>query len=147
MQQYYDNKFTKHAIRVLRAGGHRITRQRRLVLEALSGKQEPASPYELQKTIKEHGEHLDHVTIYRIVELLEQLNLIHRVLSVGGFIRCTLGQGNGCHGYLVCRNCGGLQEFADESLCHKEDEVAANLGFQAERHVAEFSGLCAHCHT
>ena len=146
MQHCYDNKFAKNAIRVLRAEGYRITVPRRLVLEALAARQEPASPYELQKALKEHGDHLDHVTIYRIVELLERLNLIHKVLSTGGYVRCTLENSSGCHRYLVCRQCGALQEFADESLCRKENEIAAKMGFQADHHIEEFHGLCADCH-
>jgi len=103
------------------------------------------SPYDLQRALGQGGERLDHVTIYRVIELLQQLNLVHKVLSVGGYVRCTLEKGGGCHGYLVCRGCGKLQEFADESLCHKEDELAARLGFRAERHMTEFSGLCSVC--
>lgn len=103
------------------------------------------SPYDLQKVLQEAGEHLDHVTIYRILELLQGLNLAHKVLSVGGYLRCALQDGQGCHGYMVCRGCGRLQEFSDESLCRREDELAARLGFQAERHLTEFSGLCAGC--
>ncbi|MBI2855064.1 MAG: transcriptional repressor [Chloroflexi bacterium] len=145
MQQYNDKKFVKSALKVLRSAGHRITRPRRLVLEALGSREAPMSPYDLQKLLQEGDEHLDVVTIYRVLELLQELNLVHKVLSVGGYVRCRLEDGNGCHGYLVCRSCGRLQEFSDESLCRKEDELAARLGFHAEHHLSEFSGLCAGC--
>lgn len=145
MQQYCDKKFVSQSVKALRAAGHRITPGRRLVLEALGKRREPASPYDLQKELQEHGERLDTVSIYRILEALERLNLAHKVLSKGGYVRCTLKGNSGCHGYLVCRGCGRLQEFADKSLCRKEDELAARHGFLAERHMTEFSGLCRGC--
>lgn len=146
MQQHCDIRFVNHSLRTLRAVGYRITRPRRRVLEALGSTSMPVSPYDIQKALGQEGEHLDHVTIYRVLELLQRLNLAHKVLSVRGFVRCTLGNEEGCHRYLVCRGCGGLREFADQLLCQKEDEVAARLGFHAEHHSTEFSGLCAGCH-
>ncbi|MDO8473648.1 MAG: Fur family transcriptional regulator [Dehalococcoidia bacterium] len=145
MQQYCDKKFIQHSLKVLKSLGHRLTNSRQLVLETLACNRGPASPYDIQKLLLEQGKRLDHVTIYRTLELLERLNLVHKVLSLGGYARCTLENEAACHGYLVCRGCGSLQEFADESLCHKEDELAEKHGFQAERHLTEFSGLCAGC--
>jgi Fe2+ or Zn2+ uptake regulation protein len=145
MQQCDDKQFVRKSLRSLRAAGHRMTRPRRLVLEALAARQEPASPYDIEKELHQQGERLGAVTIYRVLELLDSMNLVHRVLSRGGYVRCTLGSGKGCHGYLVCRGCGGIQEFADLSLCQKEDELAARHGFRAERHMTEFSGLCKAC--
>jgi Fe2+ or Zn2+ uptake regulation protein len=137
--------FVSGSIKVLRAGGYRITQPRRRVLELLEQVEMPLSPYDIQKKLREMGQHLDTVTIYRILDLLCGLGLTHKVLSANGFIRCTLGDEGGCHRYLVCRRCGGLQEFADEALCLKEDEIAHRFGFQAEYHLTEFSGLCANC--
>ncbi|MBI2858104.1 MAG: transcriptional repressor [Chloroflexi bacterium] len=148
MQQHCnkgDARFVRQALKALRAAGYRITRPRRLVLAALGQGNGPMSPYDLQKALDESGEKLDHVTIYRTVELLQRLNLAHKVLSVGGYARCTLNNEEGCHGYLVCRGCGKLQEFADASLCRREDELAERMGFRAERHLTEFSGLCSVC--
>jgi len=56
-----------------------------------------------------------------------------------------LQEEEGCHRFLVCRGCGHLQEFRDEALCRQESQVAQKLGFQAEHHVTESSGLCKDC--
>ncbi len=132
-------------IEVLRNQGYKITRPRKQVLEALEHTETPLSPYEIQKLLHEEGKHLDHVTIYRILDLFCALNLVHRVWSLGGFVKCTLGDEEGCHRYMICRNCGALQEFADKALCERENKVAKRLGFHAEYHASEFSGLCSHC--
>lgn len=137
--------FVSDSVRVLRARGYRITQPRRRVLELLEQVEMPLSPYDMQKRLGKMGQHLDTVTIYRILDLLCELGLAHKVLSANGFIRCTLGEEEGCHRYLVCRKCGGLREFADEALCLRENEVAQRFGFQTEYHLTEFSGLCADC--
>ena len=133
------------SIQVLRAKGYKVTRPRKLVLKVLGQAQEPVSPYDIQKILEEDGEHLNHVTIYRILDLLCLLNLAHKVLLVGGFVKCSLGEKVGCHRFMVCRQCGAFQEFADKALCDEEKEIARDLGFSTEQHLAESVGLCSSC--
>lgn len=135
----------RYSIEVLRDKGYKITQPRRRVLEVLEHVEKPLSPYEIQKLLLEEGKYLDHVTIYRILELCCALKLVHKVLSLGGFVRCTLGDEEGCHRYMICHGCGALQEFADKALCARENEVAEKFGFQPEYHLTEFSGLCSNC--
>lgn len=134
------------SIQVLQAQGYKVTRPRRQVLEALEEAEKPLSPYDIQRLLKQKGKYLNHVTIYRILELLCRLNLAHKVLSSGGFVKCSLANEMGCHRFVVCRECGVIQEFADEGLCRGENEFAQNFGFHTEYHLAESSGLCASCY-
>jgi Fe2+ or Zn2+ uptake regulation protein len=115
------------------------------VLKVLDEEQRPVSPYEIQEILQQKGEHLNHVTIYRVLELLCSLNLVHKVLLVGGFVKCKLGEGDGCHRFVVCRQCGTLREYADKELCEEENAIAQEFGFRAEQHFSEFSGICSEC--
>jgi Fur family zinc uptake transcriptional regulator len=115
------------------------------VLKVLAGVQEPVSPYEIQKILEGNGQHLNHVTIYRILDLFCDLNLAHKVLLLNGFVRCGLGEKEGCHRFMVCRECGALKEFADKALCEEENVIAQDLGFHSEQHFSEVSGICANC--
>jgi Fur family zinc uptake transcriptional regulator len=133
------------SIRILQAQGHKATRPRKLVLEILEETEKPLSPYDIQGLLRQHGKHLNHVTIYRTLDLLCSLNLAHKMLSSGGFVKCSLHAAEGCHRFMVCHQCGAIQEFADKELCREESEVARNLGFHAEHHLSEFSGLCSDC--
>jgi Fe2+ or Zn2+ uptake regulation protein len=135
----------QHAIRVLRTKGYKVTRPRKQVFRVLNEAQEPVSPYEIQKMLEANGEHLHHVTIYRILDLFCNLNLAHKILLLNGFVKCSLGEKDGCHRFMVCRECGALKEFADESLCNEEREIAQDLGFFTEQHLAESVGLCCNC--
>jgi Fe2+ or Zn2+ uptake regulation protein len=133
------------ALQVLRSRGYRVTEPRKQVLKALTEAQRPVSPYDIQKMLETNGEHLNHVTIYRILDLLRNLNLAHKVLLLNGFVKCSLGEKDGCHRFLVCRECGALKEFADEALCDEEREIARDVGFLTEQHLAESVGLCRNC--
>jgi Fe2+ or Zn2+ uptake regulation protein len=134
------------SIRILQTRGYKATKTRKLVLEVLQETEKPLSPYDIQGILRQRGKHLNHVTVYRVLGLLCSLNLAHKVLSSGGFVKCSLDAVEGCHRFMVCQDCGAIQEFADKGLCQKENEFAQNLGFHTEHHVSEFSGLCSHCH-
>ncbi len=136
---------TNDSLQVLRFRGYRVTQPRKLVLQILEHSTEPLSPYDIQKLLQQQGKSLNPVTIYRILSLFCSLTLAHRVFSQGGFVRCTLGNGEGCHRFVVCRQCGGLQEFASKILCQKEAEIVRDLGFRTEYHLSEVSGLCSKC--
>lgn len=117
------------------------------MLEVLEQTGRPLSPYDIQDILRARGKQLNHVTIYRILDLLCGLNLAHKVLSSGKFVRCSLSAAEGCHRFMVCQHCGGIREFADKQLCQEESDLARNLGFHAEHHLSEFSGLCSRCYT
>jgi Fur family zinc uptake transcriptional regulator len=134
------------SIRVLQTQGYKATRPRKLVLEVLAKTEKPLSPYDIQGILRQRGEYLNHVTIYRILDLLCRLNLAHKMLSSGGFVKCSLGIGEGCHRFMVCQGCGAIQEFADKGLCQGENEFTRNLGFHTEHHLSEFYGLCSQCY-
>ncbi|MGQ9545896.1 MAG: Fur family transcriptional regulator [Dehalococcoidia bacterium] len=134
------------SIRILRAQGYKATKPRRLVLQVLEEVEKPLSPYLIQEILRRRGNYLNHVTIYRILDLLCHLNLAHKMASGGGFVKCSLNVKEGCHRFMVCQQCGAIQEFADEGLCQKENEFARDLGFHTEYHLSQFFGLCAHCY-
>ena len=108
--------------------------------------EKPLSPYEIQGILRQQGKYLNHVTIYRVLDLLCRLNLAHKVLSSGGFVKCSLDAIKGCHRFMVCQDCGAIQEFADDGLCREENKFAHSLGFHTKYHLSEFSGLCSQCY-
>ena len=134
------------SIRILQAHGYKATTPRKLVVDVLEEIEQPLSPYDIQRILRARGKYLNHVTIYRILDLFCRLNLAHRLLSSGGFVKCSLDATEGCHRFMVCQDCGAIQEFANEGLCQEENEFARSLGFHTELHLSEFAGLCSRCH-
>jgi len=134
------------SIQVLHAQGYKVTRPRLQVVEILSKAQKPVSPYEIQKMLRHQGRYLNHVTIYRVLELLCHLNLAHKLPSEKGFIKCILGNSKGCHRFMICHKCGAIREYADDKLCKNEKEIAGDIGFHTQYHVSESYGLCSSCY-
>ena len=134
------------SIRILHAQGYKATKPRKLVLEVLEEIEKPLSPYDIRGILHQRGKYLNHVTIYRILDLFCSLNLVHKMLSSGGFVKCSLNAIEGCHRFMLCQHCGAIQEFTDKGLCQGENEFAQNFGFHTEHHLSEFSGLCSRCY-
>jgi Fe2+ or Zn2+ uptake regulation protein len=145
--------YAEMAIATLKEKGFRITRARRLVVEALDASPRALSAYELKDLLDAQGERVDTVSVYRILECLEQNHLIHRVLSTGKVKKCQLesedhchrDQQEHCHHLLICNRCETIQEVH----CPGTHELVAALEtqthFTVQSHAMEFWGLCAQC--
>ena len=97
------------SIQVLQARGYKVTNPRKQVLKVLDQAQKSLSPYDIQRLLDEQGKYLNHVTVYRILDLFCRLNLAHKVLSGGGFVKCVLGEKEGCLSFDgCCVNCRAM---------------------------------------
>ncbi len=146
IRSWYNSSMVQDSIRILQTKGYKTTKQRKLVLQVLEETEKPISPYDIQGILSARGKYLNHVTIYRILDLFCSLNLAHKMLSSGRFIKCNLESTEGCHRFMVCQQCGAIREFADKELCQEENDFARSYGFHTEHHLSEFSGLCSRCY-
>lgn len=139
------NTYSDHALNRLRERGCRITRGRRLIVDALAAAERPLSPYALHDLLTARGEGVDTVSIYRTLETLEQNGLAHRVAFSGGYLPCRLEDHPGCHHHLICRECGRVDEVDCPGMSEVERGAAAVSNYLIERHLVEFVGLCPGC--
>ena len=137
--------YVEFALNRLREGGFRITRGRRLVLDALESAERPLSPYALHDLLAGRGEKVDTVSIYRTLETLENNGIAHRVAFSGGYLPCRLEDHPGCHHHLICRECGKVEEVDCPGMASVERGAAEESKFRIERHLVEFVGLCPTC--
>jgi Fe2+ or Zn2+ uptake regulation protein len=141
------------ALALLKARGYRVTRPRRLVLEAFDRAIAPLSPYDVAQQLRLAGERADAASIYRIFHTLEANGLVHRILASGKYRKCQLApedeceraQTQHCHHSLVCRRCGRIEEFHCPGMNLVEQAIAAQSRFAIEGHALEFTGVCEHC--
>ena len=131
---------------VLKNHGLRDTQTRRTVLGALHANDRPLTPAEICGWAKQNGNAINLVTIYRILEVLTTLHIVHRHAS-GMFSLCSMPNTPGHHGFLRCTHCGKIEEFQNRDLCRLEDTIAKNAGFTAQTHRSEIVGICADCHS
>ncbi len=140
--------YTPYALKILREGGFKITRQRQMIVELLAKTDKALSPYDMRDMLKKQKINADVVTIYRILETLEKLSLAHKVLAVNGYIRCNtdeIGKKNFCHHYLLCKNCHKIDEVEGEDLSKLEQKIEKEKKFRIDSHYLEFTGLCKDC--
>jgi Fur family transcriptional regulator, ferric uptake regulator len=130
---------------VLRSHGMRLTAPRQLVLEAVY-RLGHATPDQVHATVAERAAGVNITTVYRTLELLEQLGLItHAHLSHGSATFHPVGEDQ--HAHLVCRRCGEIEEIPVTSLDGLADQLRASSGFELDAgHVALF-GRCGECST
>ncbi|HZN76905.1 MAG TPA: transcriptional repressor [Micromonosporaceae bacterium] len=128
---------------VLRARGLRLTAQRQLILEAVRGLGH-ATPEQVHAAVREVAAGINITTVYRTLELLEELGLVsHTHLSHGSPTFHAIGEEQ--HVHLVCRVCGAVDEVEPTLLAPVAAQLEGQRGFLVDiGHVALF-GVCAHC--
>jgi len=129
----------------MKSHGLRDTQPRRFVIGAMMKRKSPASAYDLQKLIITSGETINTVTVYRILDTLAELGLVHKEPTSGQYFLCSMPDTHGHHGFLHCDSCGKIEEFHNEDLCAVENKIAKAAGFTSKNHVSEISGICETC--
>jgi Fur family transcriptional regulator, ferric uptake regulator len=127
----------------LRARGYRVTPQRQLVLEAVT-KLEHATPEEIWADVQQTASGVNISTIYRALELLEQLGLVTHTHLGHGAPRYHLAA-EADHVHLVCSSCGRITQLAPDAVEPLVTALDERHGFQTDvGHLTVF-GRCASC--
>lgn len=94
-------------------------------------------------------------TVYRTLEFLLDLGLIHRINSLNAYIGCSEPQSHQTpsnedvdkHNYfLICKKCHHTQEVIETSLSDKIKAVSQSFDFLPQEQWLEITGLCEECH-
>ena len=127
----------------LRASGYRVTPQRQLVLEAVT-KLEHATPEEIFADIHQTARGVNVSTVYRTLELLEQVGLVtHTHLGHGAPVYHPAAGAQ--HVHLVCRDCGKVIQAEPAAVGSLVTALDEEFGFETDvGHLTVF-GRCAEC--
>ncbi|MEU6800482.1 Fur family transcriptional regulator [Streptomyces neyagawaensis] len=127
----------------LRQRGYRLTPQRQLVLEAVDTL-EHATPDDILAEVRKTASGVNISTVYRTLELLEELGLVSHAHLGHGAPTYHLADRHH-HIHLVCRDCTTVIE-ADVSVAAEfTDKLRETFGFDTDmKHFAIF-GRCADC--
>lgn len=127
----------------LRARGYRMTPQRQLVLDAVQ-ELEHATPDEVHAHVRRRSAGVNLSTVYRTLELLEELGLVnHTHLTHGAptYHSATVTQ----HVHLVCRTCKQVTEVTPEVVDPLVRRLRRDVGFSTDvQHLTVF-GICRDC--
>ena len=126
----------------LRRAGLRVTASRRAVLEALAAADRALSLKEIFVRARAQQPGLGLATVYRTVELLQELGLIGQVRLREGCQRYFLVPPGHWH-QLVCLGCGRLIHFPGrDELELLEHSLEEETGYRIEGHSLQFYGYC-----
>jgi Fur family ferric uptake transcriptional regulator len=127
----------------LRASGYRVTPQRQLVLQAVT-KLDHATPEEIYAEVRQTAAGVNVSTVYRTLELLEQIGLVTHTHLSHGAPRYHLA-GEAQHVHLVCRQCERVTELDPAAVGPLVTALEAEQGFETDvAHLTVF-GRCADC--
>jgi Fur family zinc uptake transcriptional regulator len=124
-----------------------LTELRRQVLSLVLEAESPSTAYQLLDRLKETRKGAAPPTIYRALDFLLEQRLIHKVERLNAFIPCTEADHHHLHPvqFLICRQCGTVDEIEDRAVSNALDRAAAQKGFRPGKAVVELDGTCAAC--
>ena len=131
---------------ILRRYSLKDTQSRRFVLKALLHFSKPVLHKDIHAWIQKHDAVTSLVTVYRTLEKFQELGIVHRHPSSGGFILCSVDEAEGHHCFLSCEECGSVAEFSKKTFCSSEEKIAQEAGFTPKKRTSEIIGVCSRCH-
>lgn len=135
---------------VCEKAGSRLTDTRQHMLEVLLEVNKPLSAYEITEQYNQVIEpKIMTMSVYRILDFLESVHLVHRLQSINKYVVCNHSLG-ACHHhpplYLICKSCQHIEEveLADEVI-NTLTRQAKSVGFSSVGSQVELYSLCTKC--
>ena len=131
--------------------GARLTQRRRQVLSALMQSSSPLSAYEvLDLCNRSTASAMPAMSVYRILDFLEQQLLVHRLSTSNKYVSCAHITCDHKHfqttHFLLCEGCSSVEEVdATEEASEALEQMAKTVGFKLNTQQFELSGICTTC--
>lgn len=134
---------------ILKAKDYKITNQRKTIIqEFLTERETHLSAEDVFHAVKKEHPEIGLATVYRTLDLLADLEIIHKIDFGDGRARYEIGgEENHLHHHLICLTCGQVTEFNDDLLENLEEIVRQQNGFKVLDHQVKFYGICGVCNT
>ena len=120
-----------------------LTPQLTQVLKTISAAPRPLSAYDILDQLRRTGIKSP-PTVYRALEKLSALGLIHRIESLNAYAACTHDHAKTPHAasqFAICTECGEVEELAAPA----QTKAASGFLASVSRRVLELSGVCRSC--
>lgn len=148
--KHHDHKACIHtavdqARALCEARGVRLTAIRQRVLELVWANHKPVGAYDLLPKLAQEGFNSAPPTVYRALDFLLELGLIHRITSLNAFIGCDHPGEDHPTCFFVCRQCGQAQELDADKISAIARQAEETLGVKVEHQMTELLGLCPAC--
>jgi Fur family ferric uptake transcriptional regulator len=141
-----DKAWTEHALAMLGEAGYRRGGARTAVVEALARHDCSVTALELEEELRRRKIPIGRASVYRALELLEELRLVQRfeaARGVAGYERVNPSGHH--HHHAICRRCGRVEPFEDRGLERAIWQVSEQVPFEIAEHDVVLRGLCRRC--
>lgn len=124
----------------------RFTPLRQLVyLFVYRGKNKGIGAYQILNMMKSYNPQAKPATVYRSLDFLLQTRLIIKIESKSKFIVRNECNNEEMNIYMVCSNCGSVNEYADNAFKDTLNKLANKSGCLIENDYIEISVICPKC--
>jgi Fur family ferric uptake transcriptional regulator len=132
-------------LKELRESGLKVTIPRLRILQLFQeGKGKHLSADDVYRFLLTEKIDVGLATIYRVLMQFAEAGILFRRHFESGHAVFELNEGTH-HDHLVCTICGRVDEFFDEGIEQRQDEIAAERGFVLHEHALSLYGTCAVC--
>jgi Fur family ferric uptake transcriptional regulator len=146
MGQAFDSRWSEHALGKLAGAGYRRGGARTAVVETLASHACAVTALELEDELRERDVRVGRASVYRALEVLEELGLVQRFEAARGIAGYERIDPSGHHHHhAICRRCGRMEPFEDRALEQAIGQVAEQVPFEVAEHDVVLRGLCERC--
>jgi Fur family ferric uptake transcriptional regulator len=136
----------EHANSAVRGAGLRASRPRNAVVEALGRRSCIVTAAELEEEMRREGRDVGMATVYRTLELLDELGLVRRLDAGDGPAAYEpAGPRGEHHHHVVCNRCARVVPFEDQGLERAIGRAERRLAGRIDGHEVTLRGLCDRC--
>ena len=125
-----------------------LTKKQALVRNLLGKTKGPLSAYAILNQLHDSG-FRGPVQVYRALEKLMELGLVHRLESLNAFVACQQKtcdhQSKKTIIFTICEICGSVQELVNNGLEHLFRSLEKDIDFLTNRSVIELKGIRSIC--
>ena len=125
--------------------GARLTGRRRRVLELVWRSHRAVKAYDLLEQMARDEPGVKPPTVYRALDFLIAQGLVHRIESLNAFVGCSRPGQTHREQFLICDDCGTVQEVEVPEVGRSLTKAASGAGFQPEHQTVEVHGHCDSC--
>ncbi|MEO0974703.1 MAG: Fur family transcriptional regulator [Pseudomonadota bacterium] len=133
--------------RLCRERGAKLTSTRRRVMQIILASTAPMGAYDIMRALDDTSGRPQRTappTVYRALEFLQREGFVHRIASLQAFVPCVEPDHEHAGQFLVCADCGRVDELDDHGLERSLTVAAAARGFDLSHHI-EMTGRCDEC--
>ncbi|MBF7683446.1 transcriptional repressor [Acinetobacter sp. B5B] len=124
----------------------RLTPLRKEVLSLILQSHGPIGAYDILAQIKNTSDKpAAPPTVYRSLDFLLDMGLIHRLSSINAFIPCCHPREGHQAAFLICSNCKTVKEASADSALNQLSMLASSDEFTIHHTTIEISGTCRQC--